>query len=160
MITKISIKDKHTLLKYAPLFWEEIEGEELAGKLCLESFANFLEVNLRNETLVGWFYEENKKIQGGILFSIVSDIFTNKLLLKEIFWFVLPDERNSWAAYKLIKQAEDLKHPSIEILINKYYNSSINKEFTCSCGKIWANKRSLGSHQKTCEKFKNKLIST
>lgn len=106
MITKISIKDKHTLLKYAPLFWEEIKGEELAGKLSLESFANFLEVNFRNETLVGWFYEENEKIQGGILFSIVSDVFTNKVLLKEIFWFILPDERNSWAAYKLIKQAE------------------------------------------------------
>jgi len=58
---------------------------------------------------------------------------------------------------KLIKQAEELKHPSIEVLINKYYNSSINKEFICTCGKIWTNKRSLGSHQKTCEKFKNKL---
>ena len=58
---------------------------------------------------------------------------------------------------KLIKQAEELKHPSIELLINKYYNNSINKEFTCICGKIWTNKRSLGSHQKTCEKFKNRL---
>ena len=106
MIRAITTKDKITILKYTPLFWEEIKGEELAGKLCLESFANFLEVSFRNETLVGWFYEENKKIQGGILFSIVSDIFTNKLLLKEIFWFVLPDQRNSWTAYKLIKQAE------------------------------------------------------
>jgi len=106
MIRQITAKDKTTILKYAPLFWEEIKGEELAGKLSLESFANFLEVSFRNETLVGWFYEENKKIQGGILFSIVSDIFTNKLLLKEIFWFVLPDQRNSWTAYKLIKQAE------------------------------------------------------
>ena len=106
MIRAITAKDKITILKYTPLFWEEIKGEELAGKLCLESFANFLEVSFRNETLVGWFYEENKKIQGGILFSIVSDIFTNKLLLKEIFWFVLPDQRNSWTAYKLIKQAE------------------------------------------------------
>ena len=106
MIRAITAKDKTTILKYTPLFWEEIKGEELAGKLCLESFANFLEVSFRNETLVGWFYEENKKIQGGILFSIVSDIFTNKLLLKEIFWFVLPDQRNSWTAYKLIKQAE------------------------------------------------------
>jgi hypothetical protein len=61
---------------------------------------------------------------------------------------------------KLIKQAEELKHPSIESLINKYYNNSINKEFTCICGKIWTNKRSLGSHQKTCEKFKNKSILT
>ena len=106
MIRAITAKDKITILKYTHLFWEEIKGEELAGKLCLESFANFLEVSFRNETLVGWFYEENKKIQGGILFSIVSDIFTNKLLLKEIFWFVLPDQRNSWTAYKLIKQAE------------------------------------------------------
>ena len=106
MIRAITAKDKITILKYTPLFWEEIKGDELAGKLCLESFANFLEVSFRNETLVGWFYEENKKIQGGILFSIVSDIFTNKLLLKEIFWFVLPDQRNSWTAYKLIKQAE------------------------------------------------------
>ena len=106
MIRAITAKDKITILNYTPLFWEEIKGEELAGKLCLESFANFLEVSFRNETLVGWFYEENKKIQGGILFSIVSDIFTNKLLLKEIFWFVLPDQRNSWTAYKLIKQAE------------------------------------------------------
>ena len=106
MIRAITAKDKITILKYTPLFWEEIKGEELAGKLCLESFANFLEVSFRNETLVGWFYEENKKVQGGILFSIVSDIFTNKLLLKEIFWFVLPDQRNSWTAYKLIKQAE------------------------------------------------------
>jgi len=96
MIRAITSKDKTTILKYTPLFWEEINGEELAGKLSLESFANFLEVSFRNETLVGWFYEENKKIQGGILFSIVSDIFTNKLLLKEIFWFVLPDQRNSW----------------------------------------------------------------
>ena len=82
MIRAITAKDKITILKYTPLFWEEIKGEELAGKLCLESFANFLEVSFRNETLVGWFYEENKKIQGGILYSIVSDIFTNKLLLK------------------------------------------------------------------------------
>jgi len=36
----------------------------------------------------------------------VSDIFTNKILLKEIFWFVLPEKRNSWVAYKLIKEAE------------------------------------------------------
>jgi hypothetical protein len=58
-------------------------------------------------------------------------------------------------ANKLIKQTEELKHPSVEALINKYYNTSITKEFTCICGKIWTNKRSLGSHQKTCEKFKN-----
>jgi len=55
---------------------------------------------------------------------------------------------------KLIKQAEELKHPSIEALINKYYNSSINKENVCVCGKIWNSKRSLASHQKTCEKYK------
>lgn len=106
MIRRISIKDKPVFLKYAPLFWQEIKGDELAGKLSLESFSNFLEINLRNETLVGWFYEENNKVEGGILFSIVSDIFTNKILLKEIFWFVLPDKRNSWTAYKLIKEAE------------------------------------------------------
>jgi len=56
---------------------------------------------------------------------------------------------------KLIKQAEELRHPAIEGLINKYYNTSINKEFVCVCGKVWANKRSLGSHQKTCEKYKH-----
>ena len=58
---------------------------------------------------------------------------------------------------KLIKQVEELKHPAIEGLLNKYYNNSINKEFICVCGKAWANKRSMGSHQKTCEKFKNVL---
>ena len=56
---------------------------------------------------------------------------------------------------KLIKQAEELRHPAIEALINKYYNTSINKEFVCVCGKVWGNKRSLGSHQKTCEKYKH-----
>jgi hypothetical protein len=56
---------------------------------------------------------------------------------------------------KLIKQAEELRHPAIEGLINKYYNTSINKEFVCVCGKVWGNKRSLGSHQKTCEKYKH-----
>jgi len=56
---------------------------------------------------------------------------------------------------RLIKQAEELKHPSIELLLSKYYNSSINKEFVCVCGKTWVSKRSLGSHQKTCEKYKN-----
>lgn len=106
MIRKISIKDKPVLLKYAPLFWQEIKGDDLAGKLSLESFSNFLELNFKNETLVGWFYEQNNKVEGGILFSIVSDIFTNKTILKEIFWFVLPDKRNSWTAYKLIKEAE------------------------------------------------------
>ena len=55
---------------------------------------------------------------------------------------------------KLIKQAEEIKHPSIEALLNKYYNTSINKEFVCVCGKVWNSKRSLGSHQKTCEKYK------
>jgi hypothetical protein len=56
---------------------------------------------------------------------------------------------------KLIKQAEELRHPAIEALINKYYNTSINKEFVCVCGKVWGNKRSMGSHQKTCEKYKH-----
>ena len=106
MLRPISIKDKHILLKYAPLFWEEIKGNELAGKLSLESFSNFIEIGFKNENLVGWFSEDNSKIEGGILFSIVSDIFTNKILLKEIFWFVLPEKRNSWVAYKLIKEAE------------------------------------------------------
>lgn len=106
MLRPISIKDKHILLKYAPLFWEEIKGNELAGKLSLESFSNFIEIGFKNENLVGWFSEDNNKIEGGILFSIVSDIFTNKILLKEIFWFVLPEKRNSWVAYKLIKEAE------------------------------------------------------
>ena len=106
MLRPISIKDKHILLKYAPLFWEEIKGNELAGKLSLESFSNFIEIGFKNENLVGWFSENNGKIEGGILFSIVSDIFTNKILLKEIFWFVLPEKRNSWVAYKLIKEAE------------------------------------------------------
>ena len=58
---------------------------------------------------------------------------------------------------KLMKQTDELKHPSIETLINKYYNTSLTKEFSCICGKIWTNKRSLGSHQKTCEKFKSSL---
>lgn len=106
MLRPISIKDKHILLKYAPLFWEEIKGNELAGKLSLQSFSNFIEIGFKNENLVGWFSEDNSKIEGGILFSIVSDIFTNKILLKEIFWFVLPEKRNSWVAYKLIKEAE------------------------------------------------------
>lgn len=106
MLRPISIKDKHILLKYAPLFWEEIKGNELAGKLSLESFSNFIEIGFKNENLVGWFSDDNNKIEGGILFSIVSDIFTNKILLKEIFWFVLPEKRNSWVAYKLIKEAE------------------------------------------------------
>jgi len=106
MIRKISIKDKSIFLKYAPLFWEEIKGNNLAGELSLKSFSNFLELNFRNDTLVGWFSEENDKVEGGILFSIVIDIFTNKILLKEIFWFVLPEKRNSWIAYKLIKEAE------------------------------------------------------
>lgn len=106
MLRPISIKDKHILLKYAPLFWEEIKGNELAGKLSLQSFSNFIEIGFKNENLVGWFSEDNNKIEGGILFSIVSDIFTNKILLKEIFWFVLPEKRNSWVAYKLIKEAE------------------------------------------------------
>jgi hypothetical protein len=118
MITKISIKDKHILLKYAPLFWEEINGEELAGKLCLESFSNFLEVNFRNETLVGWFHEENKKIQGGILFSIVSDVFTNKLLLKEIFWFILPDQKIISTQFLWL---------TWQILTQKSYQNSIKK---------------------------------
>lgn len=106
MLRPISIKDKHILLKYAPLFWEEIKGNELAGKLSLQSFSNFIEIGFKNENLVGWFSDDNNKIEGGILFSIVSDIFTNKILLKEIFWFVLPEKRNSWVAYKLIKEAE------------------------------------------------------
>lgn len=106
MLRPISIKDKHILLKYAPLFWEEIKGNELAGKLSLQSFSNFIEIGFKNENLVGWFSEDDNKIEGGILFSIVSDIFTNKILLKEIFWFVLPEKRNSWVAYKLIKEAE------------------------------------------------------
>ena len=56
---------------------------------------------------------------------------------------------------KLIKQADELKHPSIEAMLNKHYNSSINKENVCVCGKVWNSKRSLGSHQKTCEKYKS-----
>jgi hypothetical protein len=59
-------------------------------------------------------------------------------------------------ANNLIKQTEEMKHPSIEGLLNRYCNTSINKEFSCACGKIWASKRSLASHQKTCKKFKNK----
>ena len=59
-------------------------------------------------------------------------------------------------ANNLIKQTEEMKHPSIEGLLNRYCNTSINKEFICACGKIWASKRSLASHQKTCKKFKNK----
>ena len=55
---------------------------------------------------------------------------------------------------KLIKQAEELKYPSIEALINKYYTGSINNEHLCTCGKVWTSKRSLASHQKMCEKFK------
>ena len=56
---------------------------------------------------------------------------------------------------KLIKQTEEFKLPSLELLLNKYYSNSINNEFTCACGKIWNNKRSLGSHQKACKYFKN-----
>ena len=60
----------------------------------------------------------------------------------------------------LIKQAEELKHPSIEELLNKYYDASINKEHDCVCGKSWPNKRSLASHQKKCKKFKNTFIDS
>jgi hypothetical protein len=59
---------------------------------------------------------------------------------------------------RLIKQAEELKHPSIEALLNKYYNSSIAKENVCVCGKVWASRRSMGSHQKTCEKYKTAFL--
>jgi hypothetical protein len=59
---------------------------------------------------------------------------------------------------KLIKQAEELKHPSIESLLNRYYNSSITKENVCVCGKVWASRRSMGSHQKTCEKYKTAFV--
>ena len=58
---------------------------------------------------------------------------------------------------KLIKQTEEFKLPSLELLLNKYYSNSINNEFTCACGKSWTNKRSLGAHQKACKYFKNTL---
>jgi len=56
---------------------------------------------------------------------------------------------------RLIKQAEELRHPSIENLLNKFCNTSINKDMTCVCGKVWASRRSLASHQKQCERYRN-----
>lgn len=103
---RITSKDKPTILKYAPIFWKEIKGEELAGELDLNNISNFLDSCFLKDVLIGWIYEKDNEIHGGILFILTPELFTNKTILKELFWFVAPEKRNSWVAYKLIKEAE------------------------------------------------------
>lgn len=107
MIRSITSEDKKTILKYAPLFWEEIKGDELAGELNLASMSAFLDTYFRTDQLKGWLHEENNEICGGILFILTADIFTNKNMMKEVFWFIRPDKRKSPITYRLIKKAED-----------------------------------------------------
>lgn len=137
---RITSKDKQIILKYAPIFWSEIKGEELAGELNLQSLSNFLDCCFDKDILVGWIHEKDGEIHGGILFILTKEIFTNKTMLKELFWFVDPDKRNSWVAYKLIKEAEKfaqenniqiismmhMKHPNPEKLQNFYEKIGYN----------------------------------
>jgi len=107
MIRSITAKDKTTILKYAPLFWEEMKGKELAGDLNLLSLSYFLDSCFKSDCLVGWIHEENNEACGAILFILTTDIFTNKSILKEVFWFIIPEKRKSPITYRLIKKAEE-----------------------------------------------------
>jgi len=130
---RITSKDKHIILKYAPIFWSEIKGEQLAGELNLQSISNFLDSCFMKDALVGWIYEKDNEIHGGILFVLTPEIFTNKTILKELFWFVDPNKRNSWVAYKLIKEAEKFAKENdihiISMMHMKYPNPENLKKF-------------------------------
>ena len=62
----------------------------------------------KSECLVGWIHEENNEACGAILFILTTDIFTNKSILKEVFWFIIPEKRKSPITYRLIKKAEEM----------------------------------------------------
>lgn len=117
MIRPVTEKDKNTIIKYAPLFWQEIKGQELAGDLKIASLSFFLDTCFKSKTLVGWIHEENGEACGAILFVLTSDIFTNKSILKEVFWFMIPEKRKSAITYRLIKKAEEYaKENEIELI--------------------------------------------
>lgn len=130
---RITSKDKFIILKYAPIFWNEIKGNELAGDLNLQSLSNFLDSCFNKDILIGWIHEKDNEIHGGILFILTQEIFTNKTMLKELFWFVNPDKRNSWVAYKLIKEAEKFAQENnihiISMMHMKYPNPEKLKNF-------------------------------
>lgn len=107
MIRNITKKDKQYILKYAPDFWSEIQGEKLIGKLCIQNFSNFLDINFNSDKLIGWVYEDNNEFCGAILFFVNTDIFTSQNILKEIFWYIKPEKRKSAISYRLIKKAEE-----------------------------------------------------
>jgi len=107
MIREITEQDINALLKRASKFWSEINGNNLLGEFSLVGFSNFLKTSFKKESIIGWVYEKNQKIIGGILFKKDYLFLCNKNCLSEIFWWIDPEERNSIAAYKLIKHAEN-----------------------------------------------------
>lgn len=59
---------------------------------------------------------------------------------------------------KLVTQAENLRIMSLEMLLNKYFSSSLtNKSFNCEyCNYVAKNQRALAAHQRGCDGKKTK----
>jgi len=106
MIRQARTEDISVIVKNSALFWQEIRGEYLLDRFDPAGFSNYLKNAFAKEMVVGWIYEENKQVCGGLLMQKDFMFLTGKNILSEIGWWILPEKRNSLAAYKLIKEAE------------------------------------------------------
>lgn len=106
MIREARIEDTSVIVKNSALFWQEIKGEYLLDRFDSTGFSNYLKMAFSKETVVGWIYEENQQVCGGLLMQKDFMFLTGKNVLTEIGWWIAPNKRNSLVAYKLIKEAE------------------------------------------------------
>ena len=106
MIRELNKNDTSAILKHAPNFWAEIQGDNLLGKLSLAGFSNFLCNSFAKESIIGWGYYNSAEILSGILFQKEYTFFTNENILAEVFWWADPSIRSTTVSYKLIKCAE------------------------------------------------------
>lgn len=79
MIRELKKNDISAILKRAPSFWAEINGESLLGKLSLAGFSNFLNNGFAKDSIVGWCYCKENEILSGLLFQKEYAFFTSQL---------------------------------------------------------------------------------
>lgn len=107
MIRRIVHSDTPQILKNAPSFWREIDGDSLLGTLSLAGFSNFLKKGFANDSIVGWCAEKEKEFVAAVLFQKEYAFFTDKSVLTEVFWWAREDVRSTTLSYRCICAAEE-----------------------------------------------------
>jgi hypothetical protein len=105
MIRPLVKSDAAQLVDLGKEFWHKCNMSK-TGDYPKDAIFRRLYSGLLENKIIGWGYEENKKIVSGIIFVIIENFWLYEKQMQELAWFCSEEKRGSLNNIRLLKAAE------------------------------------------------------